>query len=497
MPRYLALDWDQNQLHVVAANIRGGKVKVERAAVWQEEATPPSGDAEALGKQLRDRLKTAGISPAPVLVSLARDRVILKDIRFPSVPEAEEPNVIRFQAVKELTDAADEVIIDYAPITERGAAEMRALAVIVRKDVVAFYQTLCLSAGLKLAGITPRASGAVAAAQHAMSVGGALTPPPEPANAAVAVVTVGDRWAEFCVLRGDALLLARTLAIGPALAGEVRRNLTVFNGQNPQRPVQAVYLSAGPHVELRQKLGELIDVPLYPFDPFAGSDAEVPGNPGGFAGTAGLLFAIAERGRLPVNFIDPHKVEVKANPYRGRILAGVAVVLMIFSALFVTGRFVLAGLSRDVAAAEAEKSDLDKKAAAKKEEGRRIKALDDWDSVVWLDELYDLTDRIPNVDQLRITQLLAAPAPRAAKGAVQYTAKLTIDGEIIDEQRTGSRKVLDDFIAQFESKADREYYILDGPPIVKPTRNGTTFSFSIQIKRRPPAKYTRKLNVDP
>jgi hypothetical protein len=490
--RYLALDWDQNQLHLVAGSIRGSKVTIERAAVWQEEFTPPSADPEALGRALRERLKTSRIAAAPVLVSLARDRVILKDIRFPTVPEAEEAGLVRFQAVKELTDAGDEVVIDYTTITDRSAPEQRALALIARKDVVNAYQALCHAAGLKLAAITPRPFGSGAAARRSMSVGGALTPPPDPPDAAVAVVTIADKWAEFCVIRGTSLLLARTLAVGPPLAGEIRRNLTVYNGQNPQRPVQSVYLSAGPHVELRQRLGELVDVPIYPYDPLAGAEVEVPGTPGGFAGAAGLLFARAESGRLPINFIDPRKSEEPPSPYRARILMGVAAALLVFLALFFTGRHVLANLAREADAADAEKAALDKQAAAKKDETKRTKALHDLGVPVWPDELYDLTDRIKDVNQVRITQLTAAPPTRTGKTASPYAARLTIEGEFLDPQR--GRQALDDFVAQFRSESDREYYILEGPPVVK---NNNRFSFTVQIKRRPPGSYTRVLKLEP
>jgi Tfp pilus assembly PilM family ATPase len=165
--RYLALDWDQTQLHVVAAAAGGGgRVTVQQAAVWQEDQPLTAENAEAMGALLKERLKSAGIKPGPVLACVGRDRVIVKEIKYPHVPDAEEPALVRFQAVKELTDSPDDVVLDYfpLPIPDTGSSvstlgNRRAFVVIVRREVVTTYQKVCQAAGLKLEGLAPRALG--------------------------------------------------------------------------------------------------------------------------------------------------------------------------------------------------------------------------------------------------------------------------------------------------------------------------------------------------
>src|SRR5205823_9440805 len=147
LARYLALDWDQNQLAVVSLNVRGRTVRVEKAASWPEEGSPNPSDAADLGRRLRERLREAGIGPAPLLACLARDRVSLKEIRYPAVPDAEEPDLVRFQAVKDLSEAAEEVVIDYTRYpSPPEATERRALVLIARRELVAAYQTLAAAA---------------------------------------------------------------------------------------------------------------------------------------------------------------------------------------------------------------------------------------------------------------------------------------------------------------------------------------------------------------
>src|SRR5581483_2504362 len=201
LPRFLAIDADAHGLFVAAATLRGGgAITIEHALALGDETAPLSpANAADLGARLKDLLRQAGVRPAPVLLCIGRDRVIPKAVRHPPTAPAEEPAVVRFQAVRELTENADDVLMDYVPVGEPTAGERQALAVFVRKQVVQAARQMCEAAGLKLAAVTPRPFAALAAARHAFATGAA--PAPDAPTSPVAVVTLWDRGGEFTVAR--------------------------------------------------------------------------------------------------------------------------------------------------------------------------------------------------------------------------------------------------------------------------------------------------------
>src|SRR5205085_2930240 len=162
---------------------------------------------------------------------------VLKEVKFPAVPMNEEPAVVRFQAVKELTEAADEVVIDYQS-REPVGSERRALAVATKKEVVRALQLFAQTAGIKLHAIVPRPFALTAVAQLA-------TPRPD-ADQAVATLAIGQTGGEFLVSRGSHVLFSRsltatTLASDQTLLSEIRRNLAVHTVQTPNNAVKALY----------------------------------------------------------------------------------------------------------------------------------------------------------------------------------------------------------------------------------------------------------------
>ena len=156
-------------------------------------------------------------------------------------------------------------------------------------------------------------------------------------------------------------------------------------------------------------------------------------------------------------------------------------------ALFVTGRFVLASYEKDVRLAEDEKAEARQKAklSKQKEFGKRAKGLSDWGlPVPWLDEMFDLTSRIPDVNVLRITSVAIAPTTRDVKVAQTHTAKMTVQGIFLDMDRGPAR--LEELLEQFRSGQDVKYYLVD-----KKVVEDSKFQFTVLIKRRPPSENTR------
>ncbi len=426
MPRFLAIDADAHGLFVAAATLRGGgAITIEHALALGDETAPLSpANAADLGARLKDLLRQAGVRPAPVLLCIGRDRVIPKAVRHPPTAPAEEPAVVRFQAVRELTENADDVLMDYVPVGEPTAGERQALAVFVRKQVVQAARQMCEAAGLKLAAVTPRPFAALAAARHAFATGAA--PAPDAPTSPVAVVTLWDRGGEFTVARGPDLTFSRPIpahavAGEQPLVAELKRNLAVYAGQNPAAPVEAVYLAEPdePGVGWAGRVRAALSVPVYAFDPLAGSAAaEATPAPlrGRFAGPVGLLAARSASATLPVNFVQPRQPRAEPGKARTRVLLGALAGVAVFALVALLAFLEIDKAGRKVRDLTAVRDDLDTQLKVLDLDAKRLAAADEFTAreVNPLDELYDLADRNPDVAKVTVTEfdLTALPPPK-------------------------------------------------------------------------------------
>jgi len=481
---------------VAASTGRGGTVQVQKAAVWYEAKSPNPAEAEELGKLLRDRIREAGMTPAPLVFCIGRDRVILKELKYPFVQPHEEPQIVRHQVLKELTDAANDVVIDFVS-QQSGPKEIRAQAVILRRELLDTFNGIARAAGLKLAGLTPRPFGAAVCLERLLGTTPTM-PNPEPADAPIALVTVADKWAEFSVIRKGQLFLTRALNVGPNLAGEIRRNLAVHAGQNPQQPLRGVYLALSEAHEngsppfdpvlLKQRLTEMVEIPVHVFDPFGTADGpEVPaGLRGSFAGAMGLLYGLAKNENLPINFVAPRKPAPPRNPNNLRYLLAAGLLLATGAVFAALGVLHVSNLNKQAKELERKDADLAKELAAVQTETKIEKHLETWETVVWLDELYELTAMAPKVDSdFKVTEVEGTWVARTAR--TPHVGQLTIKGT--KKTSTPLKQLSEEMDRTLAEKVGNIYRVL------KQDEKPNEFRVDILVQKRPPNQFSRTVAV--
>ena len=413
MARYLAIDWNPPQLHVLAVDSAKGHARAMQALAvsLDEDLTPAS--AERVGKKLRDALKTADIAAAPALWTIGRDRIVLKELTIPLAPINEEPAIVRFQVAKESTEPMADAVIDYTYAAPPQPGQPRkVLAVLVRKTVIQAIGVVCATAGLKMKAIVPRAF----AASGLLSRKG-------PATTTQAVLLPTGGGAEFLVFRGADLAWARTFPPAANLTAEVRRTLLLLAGQNPDLG-EVVRVLAPPSLNLGQ-----VPVPVEPLDPWLPTDTK-PEPAEAYLGPLGL--AEASRRTLPINLASPKEPTATVDHgkrNRSAAMIGAAVLLPI---AFLYGYMTLSSQQGRILELAKNKEALELEWKGTEQARADVDGLKDWEqtTVSWIDELYDISARFPHEQGLRLSQVSAAPLARKANASAKdkYVGVETLHG---------------------------------------------------------------------
>jgi Tfp pilus assembly PilM family ATPase len=518
LARIIALDWDSREFHLVEATVGRSKVQVHRAIHWREEEAFAPASAEAFGQRLRERLKSAGIAPSPLVVGLGRERLVMKEVRFPDVGQEIEASIVRNQIVKELTEAPEDVFFDYAPMAEASKnGQRRALSVVVRKDVVQGIQTASQVAGLKLVAVTARPFGIAACFNH---LAGATpkVPAPPTSDAVSAVLTVAEGWAEFCAVRGQQLVYSRAATPGDGLIGEVRRNLAAYSGQPqltfPRDAIQSMYVAGnGDNLVLREALRDTLGIPVHGMDPFA-ADSHVQiegGNKAGFTGAVGLLHLWGKDQTTPVNFVKPREIKVAADPHKRRVIGYSVAGAVTFIGLVVAGWMMTEARQKEVNVLNGKKAELEKMVKDIQPELKYLEALREFagGSISWLDELYDLAARAPlstKETKFRVTSITATSLGTLTVAKAAKDAKNNKDKERVPKSAQMVVKIVvprkDAYLVkQLEGKInmDRHSYVsahtITTQNISDPLKATEEHVLKIDLARQAPEKYTELISI--
>jgi Tfp pilus assembly PilM family ATPase len=500
LARFLALDADSSRIQVVSANVKGSSLRLEKATLWGED--PPLGPANAaeIGRRLAEKLHEAGIAPAPLLVCVGRDRVILKDVKIPPVAPHEEPAVVRNQARREFTESGADVAIDYVPLTNGTGPERKVLIVSLRREVLQTYTTRAEAAGLKLIAVTPRPFALFAGLQRAIAAGEVL--PAEPAGSAIGLLVRGEKWGEFSIYRDGRLVVARslagqTLASDAGLLGDLRRNLAIHATHMPDAPVRAIYLAEPDSpLGLRERLQEALELPVHCYEPLIG--IAVPDGPrGGLVAAAGLLALRADALQLPINFVHPRepKAPRSANQPLAIAMGALAAVFLIAAIAF--GTMMVLAKDREITRLQNNKTDSDSIIHLHEADLKTVKAVDEWSAtdINWLDELYEMTARMDSnmISKISVMDLNGTPLDeRNAKS--KYVASLAFKLITTDDD-----KPLDKLRVELNND---KHYRIPGFTVKRNTgrdaqRFRREYSGHIDIAKRKPDEYILSFTATP
>jgi hypothetical protein len=524
--KYISIDLESQGLFAVSGTTTRSASRIEHAVAWtgpEAEGGPPTltpETARRVGEQLRDRLRAAGVGHAPVVVTVGRDRVVLKELRYPAVAPHEEPNVVRFQALKELSDSPEDIVLDYVPLTNgAGTGERRSMAVAVRKDLYAAIQTMCAAANLKLVAVTPRPYATAAGIGRAFDSG--IAPAPDSKADAVAVLTLGPGGGEFTVVRGGEVTFtlavpAPVVASDAMLLSQVRRNLTTYASANPGHPVQALYVADTYH-GWAERFRPALGIPVHAFDPLGEAARDVPEElRGRFAGAAGLL--AARGGVLPINFAAPRQPRAEADPKKNQILLVALAALVLVALGGFGGWWMLNAAEQDVAQLTQERDE--KKATLDRGEPdrKRLEAADKWKArrVSWLDELYDMTARFPpTAKDLYASNFTGKSThPVAPKSGAKQDPKQDNQGTVSVRVASRSTEAINLLLTEIEGDNPRDepktglrndpkikYYlgVRKVPSTTPPQydKNAQEATISASVNARPPSAYTRLPAFEP
>jgi hypothetical protein len=511
----VAIDVDSNGAYVAAGSLRKGQVAIERAVALPDDFAAATVDRTAeMGKKLKDVMKQAGITPAPTIVLVGRDKLFLKDVKYPNVPPENEPQIVRFQAVKDLADNPDDLALDYLPLGPSGDGK-RANAVFVKKELLKAAKALTDAAGLKLVAITPRQFAVAEAFRFALTAG---AEPPENTDDAVALLYPAGPAAEFVVVRSGTILFSRSipapaLQSEAALVGELRRNLAVVAGQVPGGAT-AIYIAEGdaPGGGWSGRLADTLPIPVRTFDPLAGSPAGTAVPPqfaGRFAAPAGAIRLAARPGPLPINFVSPRAPKAEPDKNRSKILFAALAACVLVGLLFAGGFWLLGDAEAQVAKLKRDRETAIESLTLTMTNARRVEAAQEFlgQQVRLHDELYDWADMMPSIENLRasvidfnLTQLPTVkerkdeekkkgtpgykPPPPKPVGSVSFT------------MQTNDNSLVERFMTQLSNQP--KFYVgvkKEGGQTAGTGKLNQTHTVKAGIHARKPDQYTRKLNV--
>lgn len=392
----LVVDVGLRELCAVEATAQGvglSSVRVVRAAI---EPTDGETEASDIGRQVRAALDAAGVRTRNAVMTIPRERVMVKRIELPAAEPHELVGMVRL-ALQHDSNLAPDAAVDFVPAGAASSAGQALWAVAASADEMRRVRAIASAARLTVDRIAPRAFGAAALLRSLPELQAQGDGAPAGAAAVAFDLTVDGTELVAADRGGLRATRGTTIAGNDAHAAvtESRRSWTALRLTQPDlQPVRALAL-AEPGTCAALSAAMENEVPVTPLA--SHPDVAGAGDLGSAWTLAGLL--LEEARRTPrIDLASPRKAPDVAARRRLRIYAAVAVVALAYCIGWTVG----AGERKGI---ESRRADLASKANGARAEYHRalrddLKArhLEAWAAAqpAWLDAMLRLHGFAPD-----------------------------------------------------------------------------------------------------
>ena len=473
----LAVDWDRHEARYVLGTTGAGKVQVHAVGAVSlvdvaEGGSEPQPD---LSGSLAAALADEKIGRLPALIGVERSSIELLHFTLPPARDNELPVLVANQAMRESQLIGEQSVIDFVPIDDNPAAPRNVIAAALSPDERERIQATCAAAGLKPSRMLLRPFAAASLFVRTAS-------PTEETYLLVNRIT--DEVDLTIVVEGRPVFFrtvrlpenADEAQLTERLLMEINRTLaaapqTHLGGET----VECVYLfgRADDHQDLVERIRDDLYLTAKVFDPFEALRVDeelVPEDSGRFVPLLGMLLDEAA-GSHAVDFLHPREKPRPVNRARIAAIAGAVLTAVILGVAYERW----STWSEIDAQYDAKKEEYDKlkKATAKAGDLKKlVDAIEAWKArdVVWLDELRDLSLRLPSSRDVVLSGM-SLTLSQSGGGTIDFEGLMRAPGVLVNLEK----KIRDEY-RQVRSKGVRE-------------RRGEkeytwTFDTSLSVKRR-------------
>ena len=478
MAKFLAIDWDETECRYAVATLQNEKVVVRDVgivpvvSVSENDLDTP---LDTLAAAVHTLCKEEKIGSCPLLISLGRNEVEWLQQKLPPCKESEIPLLLKNQVLREVSGSAEADPLDYL-ILESSFEGSRVLALMISQTFRRSLTRTFRSQGHPPVRIGFRAGNAAELIlQNRSLLEG------EPNEPCLVVDRVGSD-VDLITIADGRIAAIRSFRL-PAedqqknLADEIERTLTIgLEGSKPLPIRNVVLFGDGTEKELPKFLSQngLKTQFLNPFTLPNVSASKSVSDPEKFAPLIGSLLIQTQKIKPVIDFLHP-KEAPKPRNYTRPALAAFVLLGIVCGILYYWNQQVISGMRDDLETVKAEHQQVADKLRELRPSWDVLQQTQLWEyqNVIWLDVLRDLSEVLPGNADLVVAQMTFTTGPIANNPRSAGTIMLY--GMVRD------LSVLRDLQSKLHSSG--RYLMLFQPPTPNPAGGGYPLLFNTTIHR--------------